>query len=87
MALNYAEMLGGLRMGIDVCTITDADKVPHTKIPGYVPTYTLEIMKDMMSDNWEFYCEGDIVELTEKAHVMFEWCRVLEDGYPVFEVC
>lgn len=82
MALNFFNMYASLRMGVDIAPITDPDSIPHTKIPGYVPKYTLEIFRDEV---WTAESEGDIVDLTEQAHATLEFARVLEDGYPIFE--
>lgn len=82
MALNFFDMYASLRMGVDIAPITDPESVPHTTIPGYIPRYTLEILVD---EEWKYSREGDIVELTDEAHLTFDGARVLEDGYPIFE--
>lgn len=80
MALNLWQMMGQLKMGIDILPMTDFAEVPHAYTPGYVPTYYLVVKGE---DNPR---TGDIVDLVEYAHSSLKLCTLYEDGYPVMEV-
>jgi len=90
MAMNYWQMFGELKMGVDIMPLTDPESVSHTKIPGYIPEYWLEIAEGMgQAINGEWVRDNtvtDIVEIVEKAHALLNPCRVMEDGYPIMEV-
>jgi hypothetical protein len=81
MAINYFEMLGSLRMGVDFLPDTDPETVPHATQPGYVPRYTLR------RDDGSVVMEGQVDELVHEAHVqLVESLTLYEDEYPVFTV-
>lgn len=80
VAINFSQMLGSLRMGVDVLTITDADDVPHTTQPGYNPVYTLR------DAHGKVISEGPVDFLTEYAHNFDAPVYLYEDTYPVFSV-
>lgn len=81
MAMNYAQMLGSLKLGPDILPTTDPDSVPHVFQAGYVPVYT--VRNDA----------GDVVirdkgvdQLVHEAHGGLEALTLYEDEYPVFTV-
>ena len=77
---------GTLRIGVDLCTQTDVETVPHC-FTTEVPVYTLEIRND--SEEWEFLRNiptDCLSEVVEEMHGGFDRpVRLLESGYPVFE--
>ena len=78
MAMNFSQMLGSLRMGVDVLPLTDPDAVPHTKKPGYIPKYTLR------EENGTVISREPVDVLVAQAHGFLGTVCLYEDEHPVF---
>lgn len=82
----YPDFLGAsLKMGVDVMPETDPETVPHTKTPGYQPTYAYQAYE---KGEWLPPVEvptEQLPEIVDRMHWDFkEFVRLLEDGHPIF---
>ncbi len=82
----YPDFLGAsLKMGVDVMPDTDPETLPHTKIAGYVPTYSYQTYEN---GDWSpaiLLTLEELPEFVDRMHWDFpEFVRLLEDDHPVF---
>lgn len=77
---------GRPRMGVDLCTETDLQEVPHCYTTE-VPSYTLEVCK---KDTWVVFSDVPVESLhdvVESMHLDYDCpVRLKENGYVVFTV-
>lgn len=79
--MNYAQMLGMLKIGVDILPTTPPESVSHAFQAGYVPVYTVR------NDAGDVVISGKGVDqLVHEAHGGLEALTLYEDEYPVFTV-